>query len=103
MPERNPNQDALIGRDVGAQTQDESDLNAPVEWPGLPAFHPAPERNPQLILSFRSKAARDEFVREQGLIITKKTKKTWYAWWPPGEQEDLAALRFDFDDLAPPD
>jgi hypothetical protein len=84
------------------EERDPADLIEPERaWRGLPAFAPPPPRNPQLILSFRSKDERDEFVRWLGLIITKKTKTTWYARWPPGEQEDLAALQFDFDDPEP--
>lgn len=95
MPGMNPNQDSLVGRDVGAETR-EDDLNAPVEWAGMPAFHPAPKRDIQLVLSFATAEERDELIAQLELVIAKKTRGTWSAWWPPRDREDLAALRFDF-------
>lgn len=90
-------QQELIGRAEMAETRAEPDLNGAIEWTGLPAFHPAPKREDRLVLSFETAAARDELVEQLGLVIAKKTGKTWSAWWPPREREDLAALRFDFD------
>jgi hypothetical protein len=89
-------QETLIGRDAMAETREDGDLNAPVEWAGLPAFHPIPERKTQLILSFDTDEQRDELITQLGIVIAKKTGKSWSAWWPPREREDLAALRFDF-------
>jgi hypothetical protein len=93
----NGEQTELIGREAMGEDRHESDLNAPVEWAGLPVFHPAPERNIQLVVTCESEEDRDALIARLGLVIAKKTGKTWSAWWPPREREDLAALRFDFD------
>jgi hypothetical protein len=101
MGDTNRDQIGLDGVSRAAEVRDEAELNAPVEWAGLPAFHPAPERNIQLMLSFETQEERDELIKQIGVVIAKKTGKTWSAWWPPREREDLAALRFDFGDEGP--
>jgi hypothetical protein len=89
------NDDALFDSAGLREEVNEADLNAPVEWTGLPAFHPAPKREHQLVLTFEDPAKRDDVVRQLGLVIAKKTGPTWSAWYPPRPREDLAALRFD--------
>lgn len=96
MPDVNRDQEALLGSDVGAEDRSD-DLNAPVEWAGLPAFHPAPKRDVQLVLSFESEEDRQRLIDLIEIVIAKKTRGTWSAWWPPRDREDLSALRFDFD------
>lgn len=71
--------------------------NSDVEWRGLPRFV-AKDKPPTLVLSFDSEEQRDELIAQLGLVLAKKTKSTWSAWWPPRDREDLAALRFDFGD-----
>lgn len=71
--------------------------NSAVEWRGLPRFV-AKDKPPTLVLSFESEEDRDRLIKELGLILAKKTRSTWSAWWPPRENEDLSALRFDFGD-----
>jgi hypothetical protein len=89
-------QTELLGR--ASVEQSDADLNAPVEWRGLPAFVPAEARDVKLVLTFDSEAERDKLIEQLKLVIAKKTGPTWSAWWPPREKEDLAALRFDFID-----
>jgi hypothetical protein len=88
-----PRQDALLAGDFAETRTD--DLNAPVEWRGLPEFRPV-TRDIRLVLSFDTAEERDRLVEQLGLVISKKTGTTWSAWWPPRDREDLAALRFDF-------
>jgi hypothetical protein len=91
----NPNQDALLAGDF-AETRDVDELNAPIEWRGLPRFE-AVERDTRLVLTFDTPEQREELIAQLGLILAKKTGQTWSAWWPPRDRDDLAALRFDFD------
>jgi hypothetical protein len=88
-------QTELLGRDVGLG--DGADLNAPIEWRGLPEFRPAAAREHKLVLTFDTEEARDALIAQLGVVIAKKTGPTWSAWYPPREKEDLAALRFDFE------
>lgn len=90
--------DLLGGEDEPAYVGVELDpvLNADVEWVGLPRFEAAPSKRPSIVLAFDSEEDRDRLVEQLGLVIAKKTKGTWSAWWPPREKEDLASLRFDF-------
>lgn len=90
-----PRQDALVSGDFTEPRTD--DLNAPVEWRGLPAFVPV-TRDVRLVLTFDDEAGREELIEQLGLVIAKKTGKTWSAWWPPRDRDDLSALRFDFGD-----
>lgn len=69
--------------------------NSPVEWRGLPRFV-AKDKAPRLVISFDTEEQRDELIAQLSLVLAKKTKSTYSAWWPPREREDLAALRFDF-------
>lgn len=71
-----------------------ADFNAAAEWVGMPDFQPQADRI-QLVLAFDTEAQRDELIEQLGLIIAKKTRKTWSAWWPPRELEDLSSLRFE--------
>jgi hypothetical protein len=88
-------QTEMLGRAETAGS-DGDDLNAPIEWAGLPAFH-AVTRDTRLVLSFDTPEQRDELIAKLELVIAKKTGPTWSAWWPPRDREDLTALRFDFD------
>lgn len=72
------------------------DTNAAAEWVGMPDFEPQAERI-KLVLAFDSEADRDTLIEQLGLIIAKKTRQTWSAWWPPRELEDLSSLRFERD------
>ncbi len=97
-PENADEQMALVDRgDHFVPKQSEEELNADLDWKGMPRFEPAAERF-SLVLSFDAAERRDELVEQLGLIIAKKTRGTWSAWWPPREKEDLSALRFDFGD-----
>jgi len=76
--------------------------NSPLEWRGLPSFK-AKAKAPSLVLAFERAEDRDELLRALARLgnvrevpIAKKTGLAWSANWPPREQEDLAALRFDF-------
>jgi hypothetical protein len=97
MADTNENQDALDGLEtVGAEPpRDDEEINAAFAWRGMPEFVKAPDRGPQLVLTFESEAERDAFVERLEIIIAKKTKGTWSAWWPPRPREDLASLLFD--------
>lgn len=108
---QNPGQEPLLDGGDFAETRDVADLNAPVDWRGLPAFE-AIDKRIKLVLTFDDEAGRDTLIEQLGLVIAKKTGPTWSAWWPPRDRDDLAALRFDFDapareqgepDLPPPD
>lgn len=87
-------QDRLLDGDF-AETRSAEDLNAPIEWRGLPEFRPV-TRDVRLVLSFDTTEDRDRLVVQLGVTISKKTGATWSAWWPPRDREDLASLRFDF-------
>ncbi len=87
-------QDRLLEGDF-SEARTEEDLNAPIEWRGLPEFR-AVTRDVRLVLSFDTEAERDQLVAQLGVTISKKTGPTWSAWWPPRDREDLASLRFDF-------
>lgn len=95
MSAPNPDQDALLSGDF-AETRDVDELNAPIEWRGLPQFVPV-KRDTRLVLTFDTPEQRDELIAQLGLVLAKKTGQTWSAWWPPRDRDDLAALRFDFD------
>lgn len=94
--------DLLGGEDEPAYVGVELDpvLNADIEWVGLPKFVPAETKRPSLVLAFDSEEDRERLIAHLGLVIAKKTKGTWSAWWPPREKEDLASLRFDYGDIA---
>lgn len=87
-------QDRLLEGDF-SEARTEEELNAPIEWRGLPEFRPV-TRDVRLVLSFDAESDRDQLVDQLGLVISKKTGPTWSAWWPPRDREDLASLRFDF-------
>lgn len=74
-----------------------ADFDAAAEWIGMPEFAPSAKRV-SLVLAFESDEDRDRLVEQLGLIIAKKTRGTWSAWWPPRELEELSHLRFDFGD-----
>lgn len=69
------------------------------QWVGLPDFSPS-ETDIVLVLHFDDEAGRDELIESIGVTISKKTRATWSAWWPPREKQDLASLRFDGDRAA---
>lgn len=78
-------------------TEDETPtVDAAAEWVGMPEFTPMQQRI-TLVLAFDSEEKRGELIDQLGLIIAKKTKQTWSAWWPPRELEDLSSLRFERD------
>lgn len=69
------------------------------EWDGVEAF---PYR---LVVHFEYEEVREDFVREQlgnpRLQIGRKGTRAWSLRWPPTDkQEDLGALRFDFEEGA---
>jgi len=69
-----------------------ADEDAAEAWAGMPGFEP---RAPQisLVLAFEAEAERDKLISDLGIVVAKKTRQTWSAWWPPREREDLASLR----------
>lgn len=69
-------------------------LDEAAQWVGLPGFAPS-ETDIVLVLHFDDEAARNELIESIAVIISKKTRSTWSAWWPPREKQDLASLRFD--------
>lgn len=89
--------DQLAAFERGDETTSSEGDNSPVEWRGLPKFE-AKDKAVRLVISFDTEKQRDELVAQLGLILAKKTKGTWSAWWPPRAKEDLSALRFDFGD-----
>lgn len=71
------------------------DASAAAEWVGMPDFDPHGEAQVKLVVSFVSEVDRDEYVKEHGLRIDKKTGPTWSTRWPFTEREDVAGLRFE--------
>lgn len=71
-----------------------SSLDEAAHWVGLPEFEPAEERV-TLVIQFESEEDRDRLIDELKLIIAKKMRKTWSAWWPPKARDDLRSLLFD--------
>lgn len=63
-------------------------------WRGLPAFRPTVEP-PRLTVRCRTEEDRSALVEKLGVAISKKTRGTLSAWWPPRERGDFAALRFE--------
>jgi hypothetical protein len=70
-------------------------LDAAAEWTGMPDYDPG-ERTSQVLVNFRSREDRDEFVRRNDLVINvgKGNKSTW---WPTRENQDSRSVRFEAD------
>lgn len=67
--------------------------DAAAQWAGLPALEIDATRY-QLVLAFESEEDREKLIAQLELVIAKKTRQTWSAWWPPRPREDLSSLRF---------
>lgn len=106
----NENQEVLVRR--GEDAVSPQGNNNAVEWKGLPKFVPR-EKKIALVISCDTTQDRDELLKQLAKIadrheewrkglknhevpVHKKTRDTFSLWWPPREQEDLSALRFDF-------
>lgn len=68
-------------------------LSEAEQWVGLPSFDPA-AADILLVLHFDSEEEREKLIEQIGVGISKKTRQTWSAHWPPREKQDLASLRF---------
>lgn len=76
-------------------------FDAAAEWVGLPEFEPAGDRI-TLVVSFDTEEQRDELIEKLELVIAKKRKLTWSAWWPPRELEDLTSVYYGEEPEASP-
>jgi ParB-like nuclease domain len=69
-------------------------LDAAAHWAGLPGFE-ASANDRLLVLHFETDKERDEAIGKLGVTISKKTRDTWSAYYPPRPRQDLASLRFE--------
>jgi len=66
-------------------------------WRGLPGFE-ARVPPPQLRIEFTDSVERDSCVRLLGVRVSKKNRESFSAWWPPRGRQDLASLRFEYEE-----
>lgn len=99
---KDPDQGALSDGEMSEKRDPTELLEPTLAWRGMPAFKPPPPREVRLVFTFETEADRDRLVKETGVVIAKKTKGTWSAWWPPREREDLSSLLFTVDDPGRP-
>lgn len=70
-------------------------LDEAAQWAGLPGFPTDSEPDLTLVLHFDTEEDRAKLIEQLQIVISKKMRQTWSAWWPPREKQDLASLRFD--------
>ena len=66
-------------------------IDAAAEWVGMPTYENVAEPV-KLVVSFRTKEDRDEFIRRSELVVMKKLDTTWSTWWPTKIEDDLTAV-----------
>jgi hypothetical protein len=79
----------MITRPAGEIADNESAAH----WVGMPEMGLDPKEI-KLVMSFRNKEDRAQFVKEKGIKMMTEGVNTWSASWPEKEKDDPASVRF---------
>lgn len=70
-------------------------FDAAAHWVGMPEYD-NPTEPYKLVVSFRSEADRDQFMRESKITrLNGRNGNTWSTWWPEKQRDDLSSVRFE--------
>ncbi len=64
------------------------------EWVGMPEYEPN-TKQPQLVLWFDDEDGRAAVVEQLGVYVNNKQRRSWSAWWPPREKDDVGSVKFE--------
>lgn len=69
-----------------------ADMDEAAEWVGLPEYIPEDRPAYQVLVSFATQEARDEFAKKLNLPLSDRGKQS--AWYPHKERRDLDSVRW---------
>lgn len=69
-----------------------ADIDEAAEWVGLPEYVPEDRPSYQVLVSFASLEARDEFAKLLDIPLSDRSKQS--AWYPHKERRDLDSVRW---------
>lgn len=70
------------------------DINEAAEWVGMPDYEPKDDFI-KYTIQFRSAEDRQKFAQLTGMELFSNERKTWSAWWPKKEKEDLSSVKYE--------